>query len=375
MFTNGLTRRALARDLGAFAAAFALGGEALYAQRRGVRGRNPNDLVLLNANENPEGPPQVSIDAMSRILARTGRYHDEDMEQLSADLARGEGLQPEQVLVGCGSSEILHCAVDAFVSPGRPLITSSPSYELPVDMASAQGHPVVKLAMTQDYGADVRKMVEAADRAKGGLIYVVNPNNPTASITPKADIAWLCSNLPVNTVALVDEAYIHFSKSPQLASAIPFVKQNKNVLVTRTFSKIYGMAGLRVGHGFAPAELINKMAVFRNNTISLTGVFAAKAAYAASASLVPERLAKYGRIRADLLQWLDGHRIGFIPPHANFVMIDVKRNVRGVIGEMLDRGVAVGRPFPPLDNMLRVTIGSDADMAAFKREFAKVMKV
>lgn len=375
MPAQGLTRRSLTRDFGAFAAAIALGGEALYAQRRRVGGRNPGDLVLLNANENPEGPPQVSIDAMSQVLARTGRYHDEDMDQLTADLARGEGLQPEQTLVGCGSSEILHCAVDAFVSSTRPLITSSPSYELPVDMASAQGRPVVKLAMTPEYGADVRKMVEAADRAKGGLIYIVNPNNPTASITPKADIAWLCSNLPANTVALIDEAYIHFSRSSQLVSAIPFIKQDKNVVVTRTFSKIYGMAGLRVGHGFAPAGMIAKMSVFRNNTISLTGVFAAKAGYAASASLVAERRARYERIRGDLLQWLDGHQIGFIPPHANFVMIDVKRNVRGVIGEMLDRGVAVGRPFPPLDNMLRVTIGSDADMAAFKREFAKVMKV
>ncbi len=368
-----LTRRDLARNFSLIAAGIALGGEAAYAQRRKIKGHAP-DLVLLNANENPDGPPASAIEAMSRILAKTGRYHDEDNDQFNEVLAKSEGLQTEQVLVGCGSSEILHCAVDAFTSPSLPLITSAPAYELPVDMAMAQGHPVIKLAMTPQYGADVHRMVAAADKAKGGLIYVVNPNNPTSSITPKADITWLIENLPANTIALIDEAYIHFAKSPQMASAVPYIKQGKNVVVARTFSKIYGMAGLRVGYGMGKADLIGKMGVFRNNVISLTGVYAAKAALA-EPSLVPERREKFDRVRADLCGWLDSQKIGFIQPHANFMMIDVKRDVRTVIPAMMERGVAVGRPFPPMDQFLRVTIGSEADMSRFKQEFAKVMKV
>jgi len=367
-----LTRRDIGRRFGLVAAGLAIGGEAAYAQRR-TGGRDLSRLVLLNANENPDGPPQSSIDAMTQVLARSGRYHDEDTEQLGAAIAAGEQLQPEQVLVGCGSSEILHCAVDAFTSPAIPLITTLPSYELPVDMASAQKHPVIKVPMTPDYAADVRKMAAEAEKAKGGLIYVVNPNNPTSSITKKDDIEWLVANLPANTIALIDEAYIHFSTSPDLATATPYVRQGKNVLVARTFSKIYGMAGLRVGYGCARADLIQKMSVFRNNTIAVPSAHAAKVALA-SKTLVPERREKLAKIRTDLCKWLDANRYRFIQPHANFLMIDVKRDVRGVIGEMMDRGVAVGRPFPPLNQMLRVTIGTDADMAKFREAFAQVVK-
>jgi histidinol-phosphate/aromatic aminotransferase/cobyric acid decarboxylase-like protein len=263
--------------------------------------------------------------------------------------------------------------VDAFTSPTRPLVTTLPSYELPVDMASALGNPVIKLPMTADYAADVHKMVAEAEKAKGGLIYIVNPNNPTSSITKKDDIAWLVANLPANTIALIDEAYIHFSTSPDLASAIPYVRQAKNVLIARTFSKIYGMAGLRIGYGCARADLIQKLAVFRNNTIAVPSTYAAKVALG-SPTLVAERRAKLAKIRADLCNWLDGNRYRFIPPHANFLMIDTKRDVRGVIGEMMDRGVAVGRPFPPMNQMLRVTIGTESDMAKFKEAFAQVVK-
>jgi histidinol-phosphate aminotransferase len=368
-----LTRRDLGRRFGIVAAGIAIGGEAAFAQRSGVHAKDRSQLVLLNANENPDGPPQISIDAMSKVLARGGRYHDEDTQALTTALAANEQLQPDQVLAASGSSEILHCAVDAFTSPSLPLVTTLPSYELPVEIASAEGHPVIKVPMTADWAADVRKMVAEAEKARGGLIYVVNPNNPTSSITKKADIAWLVANLPPNTVAMIDEAYVHYSTSPDLASSIPYVQQGKNVIVARTFSKIYGMAGLRVGFGCARADLIRKMAVYRNNILPVPSVHGAKVALA-SPTLVAERREKFVKIRSDVGNWLDANRYKFIPPHANFLMIDVKRDVRGVIAEMLDRGVAVGRPFPPLNQMLRVTIGTDADMAKFREVFAQVVK-
>lgn len=365
-----LTRRDLAKNFGWIAAGLAMGGEAAYAQNRNGKG----ELILLDANENPEGPPASSIEAMSRVLGKTGRYHDRENEEFAQYMARFEGLKPEQLLLGSGSSEILHCAIDAFTSPTIPLITSSPSYEQPVDMAHAYGRPVIKLPMTKDYSADVRRMAAEAGKARGGLIYVVNPNNPTSSITPKADISWLIENLPPNTIALIDEAYIHFSTSPQLASAIPYIEKGKNIVVARTFSKIYGMAGLRVGYGCARADLISKMGQFRSNVIPLTGLYAAKAALAEAGQLIPRRRQKYDQIRTDLCGWLDARKIGFIPPHANFVMIDVKRDVRPVISAMLERGIAVGRPFPPMNQFLRVTLGTESEMARFKQEFARVMQ-
>jgi histidinol-phosphate aminotransferase len=368
-----LSRRDLARRFGVVAASIAIGGEAAFAQRSGVHPKDRSQLVLLNANENPEGPPQISIDAMTKALPRGGRYHDEDTESLTSAIAASEHLQAEQVLAASGSSEILHCAVDAFTSPTLPLITTLPSYEQPVEIAAAHGNPVIKVPMTPEWAADVRKMVAEAEKARGGFIYVVNPNNPTSSITKKADIAWLVANLPPNTVALIDEAYIHFSTSPELASSIPYVQQGKNVIVARTFSKIYGMAGLRIGFGCARPDLIRKMSVYRNNIVPVPSVQAAKVALA-SPTLVPERREKFVKIRSEVCNWLDANRYKFIPPHGNFLMIDVKRDVRGVIAEMLDRGVAVGRPFPPLNQMLRVTIGTDADMAKFREVFPQVVK-
>jgi histidinol-phosphate aminotransferase len=368
-----LSRRDLGRRFGLVAASMAMGGEAAFAQRSGVRAKERGQLVLLNANENPDGPPQISIDAMTKVLSRGGRYHDEETESLGVAMAASEHLQAEQVLPVSGSSELLHCAVDAFTSASLPLITTLPSYEQPVEIAGAQGHPVIKVAMTPDWAADVRKMVAEAEKARGGLIYVVNPNNPTSSITKKSDIAWLVANLPANTVAMIDEAYIHYSTSPDLASSIPYVQQGKNVIVARTFSKIYGMAGLRIGFGCARTDLIRKMSVYRNNIVPVPSVQAAKVALA-SPTLVAERREKFGKIRNDLCTWLDANRYKFIPPHGNFLMIDVKRDVRGVISEMLDRGVAVGRPFPPLNQMLRVTLGTDADMAKFREVFPQVVK-
>jgi histidinol-phosphate/aromatic aminotransferase/cobyric acid decarboxylase-like protein len=151
------------------------------------------------------------------------------------------------------------------------------------------------------------------------------------------------------------------------------VQQGKNVVVARTFSKIYGMAGLRVGFGCARADLIQKMAVYRNNVVPVPSVHAAKVALE-STTLVADRRDKFTKVRSDLCNWLDAGRYKFIPPHANFLMIDVKRDVRGVIAEMREHGVAVGRPFPPMNQMLRVTIGSEADMAKFKEVFPQVVK-
>jgi histidinol-phosphate aminotransferase len=369
-----LTRRELAKRFSLVAAGIAFGGEAAYSQRRKLKGRDLSNVVLLNGNENPDGPPPESIEAMSRVLSRSGRYHDEDMDRLGEAIAKTEGIDTEQLLIGSGSSEILHAAVAAYASPKVPLITGSPSYELPVDMSTAYGFPVIKVPLTSDQAADVRKMVAAAEKARGGLIYVVNPNNPTSSITKKADIDWLIANLPPNTMALIDEAYIHFSTDPNLVSAMPYVRTKNNVIVCKTFSKIYGMAGLRAGYGCANKDVIAKLAVFRNNSIAVPAMHAARVALGLP-NMVSERQQKFAKIRADVCQWLDAKGYKFIPPHGNFMMIEVHRDSRLVQDAMLDLGVAVGRPFPPYDTMLRVTIGSDSDMAKFKEVFPQVVKV
>ena len=349
--------------------------EMAYAQRAAVKTAGmASDMVWLNANENPAGIPQAALAAMKETLPTAWRYRYQDFGGVYAEIARSEDLSPEQVLVGAGSSEPLHIAVESLTSPTRPLITVTPTYEGPVELARALGRPVVLTKLRPDYSADVQKLVEEAGRARGGLIYICNPNNPTSSITSGKDLDWLVANLPANTTLLVDEAYIHFGESPDLASALPYVRQGKNVIVTRTFSKIYGMAGMRVGFAAASAEWVDRVAPMRINVISIVSAKGVVAALADRENILRERKASMAKTRRELCAWLKERELGYIEPQANFVMIDTGRNAREFISEMPKLGVAPGRPFPPLDNMLRVTIGTSQDMAKFRDAFWKVYK-
>ena len=364
-----LTRRAFAGRLGIAAGAAGLFTEMTFAQRAAVDSKNlPKDMVWLNANENPAGPPPAAIKAMTETLATTGRYHYQEFGDFYSALAASEDLTRDQILVGSGSSESLHAAIEAFTSPTRPLITVMPTYEAPVELAKASGRTVITLPLKDDYQPDVKKLAAEAEKAGGGLIYICNPNNPTANVAPKADVAWLVANLPANTIVLFDEAYIHFAETPEMESGLSYVRQGKDVVVTRTFSKIYGMAGLRAGYAAAKPELIRQMAPFRNNVISWVAVQAVLAAIA-DKNLVAQRKSAYTKTRGELCAWMTKKGLKFIEPQTNFVMIDVGRDVRGFGKEMAQAGVAVGRPFPPFDQMLRVTIGTDQEMAKFREVF------
>src|ERR1051326_7186018 len=176
MYTQGgvtmLTRRNFAARVGLAAAAARLLPEMAFAQRAAVNGADlPKDMVWLNANENPAGPPQVSIAAMREVLPTSGRYHYQEFREIYAAIARSEELAPEQIITGCGSSEVLHTSVDLLTSPTRPLISVAPAYEGPIELAKALGRPVVLTKLREDYTADVRKLAEVAANAHGGLIY------------------------------------------------------------------------------------------------------------------------------------------------------------------------------------------------------------
>lgn len=372
MIPTMMTRRGFASRAGLAIAGSRMLSEFAYAQRAAVHGPIPKDMVWLNANENPAGPPQVAIDAMAKCLPNTGRYHYQEFGEFYKAVAKSEDLSPDQLLVGSGSSEVLHAAVDAFTSPTRPLIYVQPTYEGPIDVARSLGHPLVPVPLTPKYTADVKALAAAAGKAGGGLIYLCNPNNPTGSVTPKADIAWLIANLPPNTVTLIDEAYWNFAETPEFESALGYVRQGKDVVVTRTFSKIYGMAGLRAGYSCARPDLTMKMAPFRNNVISYVAVQAVLAALADSSKFIPQRRTQLLATRKDLCSWLKAKGLKYIDSHTNFVMFDVGRDAKDIIFKMPAKGVAVGRPFPPYTNMLRVSIGTDKDMAKFKEVFWSV---
>lgn len=367
-----LSRRRFASAAGLGLAGGRMLTESAFAQRAAVSGPIAKDMVWLNANENPAGPPKAAIQAMTECLPTTGRYHYQEYGDFYATVARSEDLAAEQVLLGSGSSEVLHAAIDALTSAERPLIAISPTFEGPMEVARALRRKIIRVPLTSSYSADVKKLVEEAGKAGGGLIYMCNPNNPTATVTPKAEMAWMIANLPPNTVALIDEAYHNFNESPEFESALGYVRQGKSVVVSRTFSKIYGMAGLRAGYVCARPDLIEQMTPFRNNVISYVAVRAVLAALADAPNFIPQRREQLIKTRRELYGWLKSKNLKYIESQANFMMIDVGRDAREIIFKMPPKGVAVGRPFPPLTNYMRVSIGTDADMARFRDVFWSV---
>jgi len=367
-----ITRRRLIQDLGYFAAAGHLAGKASVASL-GPQSTppSPSDVVWLDSNENPLGPPPSAIKAMVDGMSATARYHFDEFGKFREAIAQSEGLRPEQVLFGVGSTEVIDAAVSAFAS-SKPLITATATYDILIELERRLGRQVVQVPLTESWAYPVRKLVEEAVKAGGGLIYLCNPNNPTSSLTPKGDIEWLVANLPPHSVLLVDEAYIHFAQPSEVESTLKYVREDKDVIVTRTFSKIYGMAGARAGFGCARPDLLRAMEPFMDNVIPVLALRGAMAALGDRDSVVPTRRAEFVRIRGELCDWLHQKNIRYIEPHANFVMIDIGRDVRSFGQEMLRRGVAVGRPFPPLNQMLRVTLGTDQEMKKFREVFWQV---
>jgi histidinol-phosphate aminotransferase len=358
----------------AFAGMIAAGlTEAAFAQRAKLSGDAPPDTVWINGNEFPDGPPKASVEAMARVIGESNRYHYQEFPAFYSALAASEGLTADQILVGAGSSEPLHAAVETFTSPTIPLIVPMPTYEAAPELTRYKGHPVIETPLDSKMAPDVRRLAAEADKAGGGLIYIVNPNNPTATITTSDDMAWLVANLPKNTYVLVDEAYLHYATSPEASTSFRFVKEGKNVIVTRTFSKIYGMAGLRVGYIAGRPDLIARMAPYRNNVISIVSVRAVLAALELGPKMLEERKAKIVHTRTELCAWLSEKKFKFIPPQANFMMIETGRNAKEIQAAMLAKGVAIGRSFPPLNTMIRVSIGTDAEMAKFRSVFTEVV--
>lgn len=367
-----VTRRSLLGQLGVLSAAGPFLTEAALARQARADLPATAQIAWLSANENPAGPPASAIEAMQRGAKDVGRYHMEDIEGFAAEIAASEQVKTEQVLTGVGSSDVITAAICAFASSTRPMITALPSYDVVVNLARKLGRQVVEIPLTPQWAYPVQQLAAAADKAGGGLIYLVNPNNPTSSLTPDEDIRWLATHLPANTVLLVDEAYLEFVEPGKAESAIRYVREGRNVIVSRTFSKIFGMAGARAGYGCARADLIAPMNDFLDNIIPVLGMRAASAALAEKAALVSQRRKINTRIRSEFCAWLKSSGVSYIEPHGNFVMVEVAQNVTTFATEMKKHGLMVGRQFPPLDTMCRVSMGTDQDMARFREAYRKL---
>ena len=267
--------------------------EAALAQDIKSIANIPLDVVRLNANENPMGPCPAALDAVRTVADQSNRYPFRLTDTFVKTMAEIEGLPDSHVFPSAGSSDPLHRSVLAFASPTRPLVIATPGYEAPERAARFVGAKVISVPLRKDYSHDAQAMVKAD--ANAGVIYICNPNNPTGTVTTKADIEFIVANKPKGCVVLLDEAYIHFAKST--VTAVPLVAAGKDVIVLRTFSKLYGMAGLRAGAALGRPDLLEKLGGFAGiNFLPATGMAAAVASLK-DKTVVPDRLKAAAEVR------------------------------------------------------------------------------
>jgi histidinol-phosphate aminotransferase len=327
----------------------------------------PADAVKIDANENPLGPCPEAAEAIHKIVAQGGRYLYGETNKFRNTLAELEGLKPNYVTPYAGSSAPLHQAVISFTGPDRPFVTADPGYEAGERAAQWIGAKVIRVPLTKSYAHDVKAMAAASPNA--GLIYVCNPNNPTGTVTPRSDIEWLVANKPKDSVILLDEAYIHISTEPMCSD---LVAKDKDVILLRTFSKIYGMAGLRAGAAFGRPDLLTKFFGHSAGALPITAMVGATASLN-TRNVVPERRKIIADTRNNVFAWMDKHNFTYVPSVSNKFMVDVKRPGGEIISAMLKEKVSIGRVWPSWPTYVRVTIGTPDEMEKFKAAFLKVM--
>ncbi|HSP17438.1 MAG TPA: aminotransferase class I/II-fold pyridoxal phosphate-dependent enzyme [Thermoanaerobaculia bacterium] len=354
-----LSRREFAQLLGSSAAIAALPLKA-----------SPQKAVRLGANENPYGPSPAALQAMRDAFSVACRYPGAEESALVAEIAGLHRVPERQVLLGNGSSDIIRLAVAAFTGPQRAVVMADPTFELAGLHASAAGTEVRRVPLDASYALDAARMLEASRGA--GLVYICNPNNPTATITPDKALRSFLASLPTDTVALVDEAYDHYATSSEYSSVIDLVAKRPNLIVSRTFSKIYGMAGLRCGYCIAQEPAISRLSAQQNfNNMNVMALVAARASLRDGQQVTESR-----RRNSDTRAWLrqNVERLGYrmLPSEANFVMIDTGRDVKPLITSMRANGVRVGRLFPAMPHHLRVTIGTPDEMRRFVEELGRI---
>jgi histidinol-phosphate aminotransferase len=329
-------------------------------------------FAKLANNENPYGPPESVMKAMTEAFKYSNRYGYPDGGIVS-EIAAHHGVKPENILLGAGSGEILQVVGTTFLQDGRKVIGVEPSYGSVYQHASGLKADAIKLALRDDFTQDVPEMIKVtkANYRDLGFVYLCNPNNPTGLVVSKQDVKLLLDSIPSDMPVLIDEAYHHFIDDPSYATSVPYVNEGRPVVIARTFSKISALAGMRLGYAVAPKYLIDQMrphAVSSINAIVKWGGVAALKDTAAQ-----EQVKRVNReLRDKTTAELQGLGFKVIPSQTNFFMVHVKRDVVPLAQEFRKKGVLVGRPFPPMTEHLRVSVGTAEEMNRFMVAFKEI---
>ena len=369
---RGLSRRHFLRLVGGTGAAVGVGQFLSFPPY--ARAAAPGEgLTVLAYNENPFGMFPAARDAVIAAAGNGNRYPKQTADELQNAIAEALAVDADMVMLGAGSIEPLKIVTEMFCAPGRGPVVAEPTFEAVVTYAGLENIQPLKVPLSATHRLDLDRMLGTASGA--GLVYVCNPNNPTASIVDKDALRTFLDHIPPTTPVLVDEAYSEWVDNPRYESCVRYVREGRNVIVLRTFSKVYGLAGLRVGYAVASKSTVQRMEPRRlQNSLNTVGLAAAHASLADQASMVRMR-ERNARIRTAFLAWLEQHGLTAVPSDANFVMIDIGRPVPPVIEALKQRGFLVGRLFPSMPQHLRVSLGTEEQMTRFEPVLAAVLGV
>jgi histidinol-phosphate aminotransferase len=367
------SRRQFLKGFGVAAAGTALPLPSIASAFEPSRAAQPDGLTLLNSNENPYGPSPAVLQVMQRSLSRANRYPDAADEAFIARVARLHNVPSDHVIPGCGSTEILRLAAEAFLGPGKKLILGVPTFEAITDYAKSVSAEIVGVPLTSDYEHDLDAMLARID-ATATLVHICNPNNPTGSATPRKKIDGFLNQLPAHVYVVIDEAYHHFADSNDYRSFLDQPARNPRVIVARTFSKVYGIAGIRLGYGIAAPELITRLARYRlQDNLNVVAATAGLAALDDSAGTTTA-IRRNAEARNEFERQATARGLNPIPSFANFVMMDTGRPVKGLIEHFRSNQVLIGRPFPPMLSFVRVSLGTPEEMVRFWQVWDRLPK-
>ena len=332
-----------------------------------------DSFAKLSSNENPYGPSERMLEAMNGAWKYANRYGYPDGD-IQERIAEHHGVEPENILLGAGSGETLKVVALAYLGHNDKVIGVEPTYLTVFGVASGVDADGIMLPLLEDFSQDIPGMIEATRKnyRDVGLVYLCNPNNPTGMVVSAAETRQLLDGVPEDIPVLIDEAYHHFVDDPAYETAVPYVKEGRKVIIARTFSKIYGMAGLRLGYGIAPAEMIREMRVRSTGSVNALVKWGGVAALedVESETWVRETTL---RLRRETVAQLEAMGYDVIPSETNFFMVNTGRPAAEVRSAFRERGVLVGRDFPPMLDYLRVSVGSEEEMARFMTAWKEIM--
>ena len=369
---KNINRRNWLKTASLSAAAISAGSCKLSAEPK-ITKPNPtlsNGIVRLSSNENRYAPSPKIKQAMMDAMDLSYLYSPGHYKPLIEKLATKEGVPSNHILLVSGSNEGLRLTGLCYGMNGGEIITSTPTYKALLSYAEEFGGTINAVPLDQDLKFDLEE-IEKRVNNKTQMVFLCNPNNPTGTLLDGAKTKDFCDRVSDKTMVFSDEAYSDYIEEANYPTMVPLVKQGKNVIVSRTFSKVYGMAGVRVGYLIARPDIINTLKPRVMGYVNMMGVYGAIAALD-DQEFYNYSLQKNKEAKQIIYDVCDDLNLRYVKSHTNFVFHQIKKDLGTYASEMLALGVKVGRPFPPLTDWCRISTGNEADMEAWKKAMYEV---